>query len=102
MDEIIENAKVHIEFCVKMYWHQMRAGRCFLHEHPLTATSWKFPCVEELATHPMVQKARLDMCQSGMESIDEHGVGAVKTPTTMMTDSIELYRELGRRCTPGS
>ena len=32
-------ARLHLEFCAEIYKEQMCAGRHFLHEHPLTATS---------------------------------------------------------------
>ena len=32
---------VHLEFCRKLYMKQLRGGRYFLHEHPLTAASWR-------------------------------------------------------------
>ena len=34
-------ARLHLAFCAEIYTEQMRAGRHFLHEHPLTATSWQ-------------------------------------------------------------
>ena len=38
----LEEAKEHVRFCIRLYRLQIRAGRGFLHEHPRTATSWKF------------------------------------------------------------
>merc|ERR1739836_104715 len=34
-------ARVHLEFCAKLYRIQHRAGRYFIHEHPNSATSWQ-------------------------------------------------------------
>ena len=57
VDKAMEEAKVHIEFCMKIYRYQLRKGRYFLHEHPQTAKSWRLECVEELARSPLVYKA---------------------------------------------
>ena len=46
----------------------------------------------------MVFKAFLHMCRFGMVATDEAGVDLVKKPTTMMTNSVELFRELSRQC----
>ena len=80
----------------------MRCGRYFLHEHPQTASSWNLPCMKLLEQHPMVLKAKVHMCQFGMTATDEAGTAPVKKPTIMMTNSVELHRELDRQCTPGS
>ena len=50
----------------------------------------------------MVMKATVHMCQFGMMATDENGTGHVKKPTTMMTNSVEIHRELDRQCTPDS
>ena len=98
VDAWIEKAKVHIEFCCELYTYQMRQGRYFLHEHPQSATSWKLPNIMKLASNPMVYKATTHMCRFGMVSTDEQGEGLVLKPTTMMTNSIEIQRELDRQC----
>ncbi len=38
----------HIEWMMRFYKKQVDGGRWFLHEHPLTATSWKLPCVMKM------------------------------------------------------
>ena len=58
----------------------------------MTASSWKLPCIEELANNPMVLKAKTHMCQFGMIAVDEDGEGLVKKPTTMMTNSVASQR----------
>ena len=46
-----------------------------------------------------VEVVRTDMCAFGMQSRDESGIGFVKKPTSMMTNSPEVARRLARRCT---
>ena len=50
----------------------------------------------------MVLKAKTHMCQFAMTAVDENGEGLVKKPTTMMTNSVEVHRELDKQCTPGT
>ena len=41
-DYELAKATKHIKFCVKLDHRQRTQGRYYLHEHPLTATSWRF------------------------------------------------------------
>ena len=50
-----------VEFAVTVCETQMRAGRHFAFEHPLTATSWKLDCLVRLKDAPGVEEAVLDM-----------------------------------------
>ena len=78
-----------------MYREQLRCGRYFLHEHPDTATSWKVPCIESLMRQPEVKVARADLCMFGLRSRDRIGA---KKPTRFMTNSLEVYKLLDRKC----
>ena len=100
--EMRKKEKVHLRFCVQLYRHQMAQGRYFLHEHPQSAASWKEQCMEELMRSPLVLKATLHQCQFGLTSTDEMGLGLVKKPTTMLTNSVEVHRQMDRQCVPGS
>ena len=81
---------MHLEFCSKLYQMQIREGRYFLHEHPMTAESWKEPCIAAIENSPLVFKVRTDMCSFGMTSRDENGEGPVLKPTSFLTNSIEV------------
>ena len=93
-----ERARVHLEFCSKLYQIQIREGRYFLHEHPMTAESWKEPCIAAIEDSPLVFKVRTDMCSFGMTSSDENGEGPVLKPTSFLTNSIEVSATLDSRC----
>ena len=41
----LKRARNHLAFCCEMYEYQVAHGRYFLHEHPLTATSWYEPTI---------------------------------------------------------
>ena len=48
-------ANVHMEFVTGLYKEQVLAGRYFLHEHPLCATSWKLDCILDVMALPGVE-----------------------------------------------
>ena len=75
---------------------QVRENRYFLFEHPKTATSWKMAEVQRVSKMDGVEIVRTGMCAFGMLSKDEAGVGLVKKPTSMMTNSPEVGRRLAK------
>ena len=42
--------RIRLAFCTELYQMQLSAGRYFLHEHPLTASSWKENCINRIAS----------------------------------------------------
>jgi len=93
-----EEGEKHLEFCCKIYAMQIAAGRYFIHEHPLTATSWATDCMKKLRESPAVYTAEAHMCAYGMQSKDKHGPGYAKKPTRFLTNSVVSARALSRRC----
>ena len=77
---------------------QVRENRDVLFEHPKTATSWKMAEIEKVSRMDGVEIVRTDMCVFGMQSKNEAGVGLVKKPTSMMTNSPEAGRRLAKKC----
>jgi hypothetical protein len=77
---------------------QTAAGRYFIHEHPLTATSWATECMTKLRECPAAYTAEAHMCVYGMQSKDKHGPGYAKKPTRFLTNSVVSARALSRRC----
>ena len=45
--------------------------------------------------------AEADLCQFGLMSKDRDGEGFAKKPTTFMTNSLEMFKTLSRKCTKG-
>ena len=68
---------VHLEFCCELYREQHARGKWFAHEHPLTARSWKKPCVQDLLDLDGVRLVKGDMCAHNMTSFDGQGEGLV-------------------------
>ena len=50
---------------VSFYEEQLAAGRYFLHERPMYATSWQLRSVAHLLVIPGVELAHGDQCQYG-------------------------------------
>eukprot|EP00973_Karenia_brevis_P070567 9809664-Karenia_brevis.AAC.1 len=80
-------AIVHLNFCMQLYKIQINAGRHILHEHPLSATSWQLPSVEEVMRQYGVISTYVNMCAYGMKFTDHDGTSPVYKPTKFMTNS---------------
>ena len=100
--EEIENrmasARVHIQFCIKLYKTQVEAGNWFLHEHPWSAESWQEVEMMELLGMPGVAVVRGDQCQQGMGTWIEGEWRSIRKPTGWMSNCPELLHELGKIC----
>ena len=88
-------ALVHMEFVAELYREKVLAGRYFLHEHPLCATSLQLECIKEVMAMPGVGSEWGDQCQYGQE---ESTGQPVKKPTRWMSNSPEILSKLRRRC----
>ena len=89
-----KRAVEHLDFCMELYREQMRHGRYFVHEHPAYASSWQEETVQKLLDESGVTRATCDQCLYGCES----GGEPIKKPTTFMTNSDEIARQLDQRC----
>ena len=80
-------AEVHLRFCCQLYKDQVSRGDLFLHEHPLTAESWKLRVVREMMALPGAVTVVVDQCRVGLTAVDESGPGLAKKPTRFVTNS---------------
>ncbi len=79
---------------------QLDAGRYFLHEQPLWATSWQLATVEELMQRTGVVRVRADQCQLGAEiKSGPHKGDPSMNPTGFMTNAPVIARALSVTCT---
>ena len=81
----VAEACAHGVFCFEVYDLQRRAGRYFMHEHRLSATSWKTECMTSLRKSPAVHTAEAYMCVFGMVSNDKRGPGYAMKPTRLLS-----------------
>ena len=92
-------AKTHLEFSAEIYQMQIDEGRYFLHEHPTTASSWRYDCMQRLIVNPYVGSIVFHMCQYGMMQKDDDGIEKhVKKPTRWLSNSPYVLNELDKRC----
>ena len=97
----MKEARIHLNFCMTVYRDQFQRGKHFLHEHPISASSWKEESVELIASHPQVDTVVGDMCQYGMKIQEQPGIiKPVKKSTRWMSSSNAMLERLKARC-PG-
>ena len=99
-----QEAIKHVEFSCALYECQVQEDRHFLHAHPWTGKSWKFPRVAECLRHLTVDIAYGHVCQFRMTSHIEHRggeMGLVKKPIGLMTSSKRFMDELNTKCEGG-
>ena len=46
---MLEEGRIHLKCCAKLYRRQLKHGRHFIHEHPASAFSWREPEIDPLA-----------------------------------------------------
>ena len=97
-DDKLAEAKVHIDFSLKLFEIQRRMGNYFLFEHPKSASSWKLKEVEALMKKQGVIEVIANMCQFGMTTKYKGEEGLVSKPTRFLTNSPEVAKRLNRRC----
>jgi hypothetical protein len=82
-----------------MYELQVSEGRYFLHEHPNSASSWRYECMHRLIINPLIGSVVSNMCQYGMMQLDDDGIERhVKKPTRWLSNSPFILNELDKRC----
>ena len=94
---------VHLKFVAQLYTGQVKGGRYFLHEHPLSATSWSEPCMQEIVAIPGVGESLCDQCMYWCRT-----VGTANSPpmygkkgTRFISNSSAMLSQLGRCCDGG-
>ena len=98
VQERLNKARTHLEFCRKLYAMQIHQGRYFLHEHPLGASSWHESCIQKILGTNGVIKIKADRCQYGLLSRDIAGNGLVRKAIGFMTNSPCVAMMLQKRC----
>jgi hypothetical protein len=94
-----EEATLHLNFVAELYNEQMDGDRYFLHEHPMWATSWSVPSIENVLRRQSVQRVQGDQCQYGAEiQRGKHKGQPILKPTGFMTNSPAVARALSLRC----
>ena len=88
-------AMEHLKFAVELCLTQYQAGRLFLFEHPVGASSWDTELLKVLARLEGVFMANFDFCQLGMKAKNKQGVEQpAKKRTKVMTNSKNIAEVL--------
>ena len=91
----LAEAMLHVEFAVELCIAQHLAGRLFMFEHPVAASSWASEALEVLGGLEGVLKANFDFCVLGMRVGDkiraDERPHPVKKRTKVMTNSSMLH-----------
>ena len=87
-----------IDFCVQVAEYQLKMGRFFYFEHPLSATSWQLTSLSKLMHNPEVQGVVVHMCQFGRQA-NKGGEGEfAKKPTRVITNMPSIASGINRTC----
>ena len=97
-NEMVQHGLKHLRFCCELYQIQLEEDRYFLHEHPAYASSWATDEIGEVMKDSRCRIVQGDMCQFGMVSEDEDGIGHIRKPTKFMTNSECLAAQLEKKC----
>ena len=76
--QMLAEARSLLKFASEVYKVQNDHGRLFLHEHPLTAKSWKEESITKIMELTSVHKVNLDMCCYGLTTQTASGQQLVK------------------------
>ncbi len=91
----LADALMHVEFAVELCIAQHLAGRLFMFEHPVGASSWASEALQVLGGLEGVLKANFDFCTLGMRVGDrpreDVKLHPVKKRTKVMTNSSMLH-----------
>lgn len=92
---LIQAGLHHLRLATAVMKWQLNRGGLILFEQPAGATSWKEPCVQEIAQMKGVRTIVNHQCQFGL-NVD--GQGLNKKPTRWMSNVEEVLQKLDRRC----
>ncbi|CAK0853831.1 unnamed protein product [Prorocentrum cordatum] len=90
VNAIMERGVVHLVCCAERYKEQIKAGRLFLHEQPVSSRSWRLWMIREIAEMPGVHYVECDQCAYGLWCTDAVGPALVKKLAGWLTNSAEI------------
>ncbi len=87
----LESALEHVKFCLELCVRQHAAGRLFMFEHPVGASSWGTQMMNQVANMNGVMKVNFDFCAMDMKTKDVSGeMKPAKKRTTVLTNSAAI------------
>ena len=92
----------HFAFAILLCLRQAKAGRYFILEHPVGASSWMLKLAAMLILEVNYQAANFDFCMLGMEAEDELGRAPARKRTKIATNSSKVGKALRNMQCDGS
>ena len=87
-----------MRFAVDMCNLQLKAGRHFVLEQPLTSRVWKEEPVMKLTITQGAISTDFHQCMYGLVSVDRLGPAPAKKPTRVLSSHPALAESLSRQC----
>ena len=91
-------ARIHVDFCMRLYEIQIQSGRFFVHEHPYNAASWAEDSVTRIMAMDGVDAVAVDMCAYGMRVDTGQQQGPARKRTKIMSNSVEVLKRIAMQC----
>ena len=95
-----EEATDLMNFAAKVYETQMKAGRYFVHENPIGASSWTLPSIQRLKHKKGVEEKIADLCMYGLKTTGKNKSEqvAARKRTKFIGNATEVMNLLGQKC----
>ena len=86
--------EIHLKFCKKLYWFQVKRGAHAHIEHPHRSAAWETPAFAKLPG----ERTTFDQCEYGSTTtVDDDEVPIMKT-TSIQTTKRAMCRIMSKRC----
>ena len=93
MEKAQDEERQNTQSCIKAYKRQLSMGRHFLHEHPVHASSWCTPEMEELLSDGRIHLVQGPMCHWRTTARDDRGEqGFVRRKNEMRNEQLEAQQ----------
>ena len=86
--------EIHLKFCRKLYWMQVRRGDHAHLEHPQTSLAWSTPALCKLPGH----RTTFDQCEYGAVMSGPDGELPIRKPTSIQTTKRAMCLRMSKRC----
>ena len=94
-----EKAMTPIRTCMGVYQAHVAGGRCFMHEHPTSASAWPMPEVSAVVDLAWVQVMAIGLYQLGTVATGDDGkMKPVQKPTRTLANTAEIAKRVHRKC----
>ena len=84
-EAILQQARVHLDFTMRLITIQHNRGGYFVFEHPAGATSWQERSVQKVLRETGATVTTFDQCQIGLKTRVEGVEGPARKRTTLMS-----------------